>query len=371
MLNYNLAKKIDENTGSNKYLMDKLNFEDILDQLEISGIENPKKCIQLRPEIFLGEREYLGEHDSAYIKVNNTQSKFSINIESLVTNEIRSFNNTQKTKIRTPYRNKRIFTAGQIVDRKYKQGINFEPKENEGVRFDSKEYKNIINDKNIHFKTRFGLFDILDSDFETLEYNYRYNESEHGYENFSANVIDMEELDAKALKRDYTFVDYIEDKYIVYPYKVTETWQLAFEIDVDSKDIEKNTTLSSPIEVSYYLCVLKYSNKYLSEILDNKNVLFEIATLGDTPWQSTPPGISGRGGVSKLGKIYCNNLPKQRTGITSYSETVQLDDFSIEQFTNLVPKIYENPYTYDMNVDNESQLHFHYPKVISMLPVLD
>lgn len=370
MLDYDLAKKIDEKTGSNKYLMDKLNFEDILDQLEISGIENPEKCIQLRPEIFLGEREYLGEHDSAYIKINNTQSKFSINIESLVTNDIRSFNNTQKTKIRTPYRNKRIFTAGQIVDRKYKQSINFEPKENEGVRFDSKDYESIITDKNLHFKTKFGLFDILDLDVETLEYDYRYNENKQGYETFSVNDIE-EEMNHKSLKSDYTFVDYIKDKYIVYPYKVTETWQLAFEIDVDSKDIEKNESLSSPIEISYYLCVLKYSNKYLSEMLENKNVMFEIATLGDIHWQTTPKGMAGRGGLSKLGKIYCNGLMEQRTGIVSYSETVQLDDFSIEQFTNFVPKIYENPYTYDMNVDDDTQLHFHYPRVVSMLPVFD
>lgn len=371
MLNYELAKEIDEKTGANKYSMDKINFEDILDQLSISGIKDPKKAIQLRPEIFLGENEYLGEHDSAYIKINNTQSKFSMNIESLITNKVYSFDSSEKIKIRTPYPNKRIFTAGQIVDRKYKRSINFEPRENEGVRFDSKKYENIRNDKNIHFKTRLGLFDILDFEVECLEYNYKYSKSEQDHETFSVNDIDTEFRVLEDSEKKYTFMDYMSDKYIVYPYKVTETWQLAFEIDVNSKDIDKNTKLSSPIEISYYICVLKYSDKYLSDILDNKKVLFEVATLGDTNWQTTPKGVSGSGGISKLGKIYRNNMLKQRTSIISYSETVQLDDFTIEQYTNLVPKIYENPYTYEQNVGDDSQIHFHSPIIISMLPVLD
>lgn len=372
MLNYDLAKQIDKKTGSYNDPNGKINFKDILDQLSLNDIKNPTKCIQLKPELFLEEKEYLGEHDSAYIKVNNTKSKVNINVESLVTNEKYSFGSSENLRIKTPYPNKRIFTVGQIVDRKYKQSINFEPKSNEGIRFDSDIYQNIFNDKTINFRTQnYFKSEIFDLDFEISEYNYLYNESEENIESFSINDIDEEIKIVEDLEDRYTFTDYISDKYIIYPYKITEKWQLAFEIDVDSKDIEKNTSLSSPIEISYYICVLKYSNKYICEVLGNKKILFEVATMGVYPWQTTYSGVFASGGISKLGKIYSNKYQKQKTGVISCSETIKLDDFSIEQFTNIIPKIYEYPHLYDINVDRESQVQFHYPIVISMLPVLD
>ncbi|MDW4130294.1 hypothetical protein QI229_13305 [Staphylococcus saprophyticus] len=372
MLNYDLAKKIDEKRGSNKYRDSQVHYEDILDQFAMSGIDNPKKCIQLRPELFLGEREYLGEHDRAYIKVNNTKSKFSINIESLVTNEVYSFDSGQKTKIKTPYTNNRIFTAGQIVDRKYKQSINFEPKENEGVRFDSKVYKDIASNSNMNFKTKnsIGIHKLLDLNIEDMEYQFRYNNWGGSYNTFSISDIrhmdgiDITDEEIEDFRKTYSLFDYIEDKYIVFPYKVTENWQLAFEIDVDSKDTDKLTKLSSPIEISYYIWVLKYSDKYMSKILGNKNILFEIASLGRA---STGVG----GGLSKLGKYYKESIDFSKVHITAQIETIQLDDFSIDQYTSLIPTVYDEPYHYDLKINEESRLHFHYPKVISMIPVFD
>jgi hypothetical protein len=355
MLNYELAKLID---STNPHLEFKqvpaLSFVNCLDQLSLQGMNETDKLIHLRPEIFLNEIHYTGEHDSAKIKVNKAKSKFDINIESLITRNNHNFSSENKTKIKTPFANGRIFCAGQLIDRKYKQGISFVPKDNEGVRFDSVEYKNLLENGEFNKNICYEAVKLLDTAYEKLEYSQRFNA-----DCFSSLSI-FNEDDNKA-STDYTLFDYLNDKYIIYPYKVTETWQLAFDVDVDDIDVDKDTSLGSSINISYYLCVLGYSENYLKNNTQKDKILFEQAIFEKNLMS---PNLD----ITELGKVYKDDL---MTYFNVYTETVEADEFSIAQSSKITPVVHENPNNYDLEIEYDDNLLFKEPKVISMLPMLD
>lgn len=296
----------------------------------------------------------MGEHDSAKIKVNNGKSKVDVNIQSLITKNNHTFNSEDKTKIKTPFANKRIFCAGQLINRKYKQGISFAPKSDDGVRFDSKEYKNLLENSEYNSHRRFELSNLLDLAFEKLEYSQNYN-----VEYFNDLCIFKEDVDKPS--SDYTLSDYLKDKYIIYPYKVTETWQLAFDVDIEEIDVDKDTSLGSTINISYYLCVLGYSENYLKSKIPQEKVLFEHANLEKNLMFSNLD-------ITELGKVYKDDL---MTYFNVYTETIPLDDFTIAQSSKITPVVHENPNDYDLEIEYDDNLLFKKPKVISMLPILD
>ena len=355
MLNYELAQLIDNNNQDLEFKeIPAISFVNCLDQLNLQGINEPDKLIHLRPEIFLNEKHYMGEHDSAKIKVNKAKSKFDINIESLITRNNHNFNSKDKTKIKTPFANGRIFCAGQLIDRKYKQGISFVPKNNEGVRFDSVEYKNLLENSEFNSYLRFESFKLLDMPYEKLEYSQKFDEN-----SFSSLSIFNEDDDKSII--DYTLFDYLSDKYIIYPYKITETWQLAFDVDIDDIDVDKDTSLGSSINISYYLCVLGYSENYLKNEIQKDKVLFEHANFEKNL-------MSPNFDITELGKVYKDDL---MTYFNVYIETVKVDEFSIAQSSKITPVVHENPNNYDLEIEYDDNLLFKEPKVISMLPILD
>lgn len=355
MLNYDLAQLIDSNNQDLEFKgVPSISLVNCLDQLNLQGINETNSLIHLRPEIFLNEIHYTGEHDSAKIKVNKAKSKFDINIESLITRNNHNFSSENKTKIKTPFANGRIFCAGQLIDRKYKQGISFVPKDNEGVRFDSVEYKNLLENGEFNKNICYEAFKLLDMAYEKLEYSQKFNA-----DCFSSLSI-FNEDDNKA-STDYTLFDYLNDKYIIYPYKVTETWQLAFDVDIDDIDVAKDTSLGSSINISYYLCVLGYSENYLRNNTQKDKILFEEAIFEKNLMS---PNLD----ITKLGKVYKDDL---MTYFNVYTETVEVDEFSIAQSSKITPIVHENPNNYDLEIEYDDNLLFKEPKVISMLPILD
>ena len=355
MLNYELAQLIDNNNQDLEFKgVPSISFVNCLNQLNLQGINESDKLIHLRPEIFLDEKYYTGEHDSAKIKVNKAKSKFDINIESLITRNNHNLNSEDKTKIKTPFANGRIFCAGQLIDRKYKQGISFVPKNNEGVSFKSDEYKELLDNDEYNSHLRFEAFKLLDMPFEKLEYSQKYNEN-------CFNSLHIFDEDDDKSSVDYTFFDYLSDKYIIYPYKVTETWQLALDVDIDDIDVDKDTSLGSSINISYYLCVLGYSENYLKSNIKKDKVLFEHANLEKNLMFSNFD-------ITELGKVYKDDL---MTYFNIYTETVQVDEFTIEQSSKITPVVHENPNNYDLEIEYDDNLLFKKPKVISMLPILD
>lgn len=355
MLNYDLAQIID---NENPYLEYKgihaISFVNCMDQLKFQNINQIDQFIHLRPQIFLDEKYYMGEHDSAKIIVNKAKSKFGINIESLVTNKNYNFYSNDKTKIKTPFANKKIFSAGQLINRKFKQGISFVPKNNEGISFGSKEYKKLLENRKYNSHSQFEIFNILDLTFEKLEYSQKYNKDYAddlcAFEKFEVSPTPVSE-----------FTKYLNEKYVVYPYKVTESWQLAFDVDVNEIDIEKTTSLGSTINISYYVFVLGYSEKYLDNNIQKDKILFSHANFDEDLMFS-------RYDLTQLGKVYKDDL---MTNFNVYTETVQLDDFTIEQYSKISPIVYESPNDYELEIEDEDNLLFYKPKVISMLPMLD
>lgn len=355
MLNYDLAQLIDSNNQDLEFKgVPSISLVNCLDQLNLQGINETDKLIHLRPEIFLDETHYMGEHDSAKIKVNNAKSKVDVNIQSLITTNNYTFNSEDKTKIKTPFANKRIFCIGQLINRKYKQGISFAPKSDDGVRFDSKEYRNLLENSEYNSHRRFELSNLLDLAFEKLEFSQNHNK-----DYFNDLCIFKEDVDKPS--SDYTLSDYLKDKYIIYPYKVTETWQLAFDVDIDKIDVDKDTSLGSTINISYYLCVLGYSENYLKSKIPKENVLFEHANLEKNLMFSNLD-------ITELGKVYKDDL---MTYFHVYTETVPLDEFTIAQSSKITPVVHENPNDYDLEIEYDDNLLFKKPKVISMLPILD
>lgn len=355
MLNYDLAQLIDSNNQDLEFKgVPSISLVNCLDQLNLQGINETNSLIHLTPEIFLDETHYMGEHDSAKIKVNNAKSKVDVNIQSLITKNNHTFNSEEKTKIKTPFANKRIFCAGQLINRKYKQGISFAPKSDEGVRFDSVEYKNLLENGEFNNHIRYEAFKLLDMAFEKLEYSQKFNAD------CFSNLSIFNEDDNKS-NIDYTLFDYLNDKYIIYPYKVTETWQLAFDVDIDNIDIDKDTSLGSSINISYYLCVLGYSENYLRNNTQKDKILFEQAIFEKNLMS---PNLD----ITELGKVYKDDL---MTYFNVYTETVEVDEFSIAQSSKITPIVHENPNNYDLEIEYDDSLLFKEPKVISMLPILD
>ncbi|MEZ7611273.1 hypothetical protein O3668_11505 [Staphylococcus capitis] len=355
MLNYDLAQLIDSNNQDLEFKgVPSISFVNCLDQLNLQGINETDKLIHLRPELFLDETHYMGEHDSAKIKVNKAKSKVDVNIQSLITKNNHTFNSEDKTKIKTPFANKRIFCAGQLINRKFKQGISFVPKIDEGVRFNSEEYKELRDNNEYNSHMRFEVIKLLDMPFEKLEYSQNHNVD------YSNDLCIFKE-DVDKPSSDYTLSNYVIDKYVVYPYKVTETWQLAFDVDIDEIDVDKDTSLGSTINISYYLCVLGYSENYLKSKISKEKVLFEHANLEKDLMFSNLD-------ITELGKVYKDDL---MTYFNVYTETVSSDEFTIAQSSKITPVVHENPNDYDLEIEYNDNLLFKEPKVISMLPILD
>ncbi|WP_341775895.1 hypothetical protein [Staphylococcus hyicus] len=354
MLNYENAKRIDVLTGADKDDLELVKLENILNQLSMQSTNsiNIDNCIHIRPQLLLNDVVYNETNTHAGLKVNRSKSKFNLKIESLITNDVYYIDSKQNSKIKTPFRNKNLFFAGQMLNRKFNIGINYVPKESEGVRLDSKAYSNLQSDSNLNFKTKVTIKtnNIFDKTVEEMEYRFRYN-----------NWRDNNPISSDLFK-------YLQDKYIIYPYKVTETWQLAFEIIVNSKEQKKLIKFSEPLEISYYLWVLKYSNEYINNIIDD-DVLFDIAIVGNA-LNCNP--INHSLNLSKLGKIYKVDNPMSNVYISGQYITKKDENHNIKSKILLKAKVHEIPYNYEFSTNkNElSQLHFYYPKVVSMVPVM-
>lgn len=346
MLDKDNARKLDRN----KYKLinpTRFSFVNCLDQFSLQGIEKVDKLINLIPQLLITDWIYFGDCHLHEFKINKPKSNVEVKIESLVTNEVKKFNKKNKVKIKTPFVNTDLLTAGQVIDRNFKLGLSFMPNKNEGVRIDSKEYKEILSNKNYNYGNKFNF---LDTAIEELEFLYEKKEKVSN----DLNLVINANIDDDQYKR---FNDYVNDKYIVYPYKVTEMWEIDIDYETDKKVKKKSTTL----EVQYFICALDYSSTYLNQKLKITDRICDVAHLGNL-------SLFSRDDLSTFGKIYNNRLT---TPVNIYTKIENIDKDSIGQINMVEPNMTQSKYEHEIsNTLDEFVLKYNNPIPISFLPIM-
>lgn len=177
--------------------------------------------INFQPEIFInnGQANIVPKSSSVHMKIQSLATK------SLVYDE--------KMPVRHPYPNKKYVAGYSFVNRKRLSGLLHSPALSEAVSYSeflaSAGYGSDIFIDWRHTK-----------DFEYIE----------------QLLLDKELL----IDPDYkykTLPEYLDYKYTVYSYLISENWTISFDVDGE--------IFSVPILIEYYSAIFKYSDDYLSD----------------------------------------------------------------------------------------------------------
>lgn len=257
---------------------------------------------------------------------------------------------TDKTKIRTPFPNKRILSGGTLHNRTFLEGFSFVPDKDEGFSLGSETEENMRDKYKITAPSNI----IIDSQIEQVEYNAQTNNELRLLDTLSISNFE----DSQRIKQVNSFKQYLADKYTIFPYKVTEKWNLAIDftdIDEEKYTIEK----SNGLVVSYYVMVIGYKRSYLAKQINKQNIIGEVALLGKR---------FGNNNVTCLGKHY-NDFFKTDVDIEVDNNVENKEKSDVL----LLPKIYkkDKDYTFYVNQNQDVTVDFFDVYRTSLLPILE
>lgn len=338
MINQETAKKIDENT------LNDIPLENRVKQIK----QDADKMITIRPQLFINSLQLELGNDA---KINKSKSKLTVEIESMAKEEHKiMYQPTDKTKIRTPFPNKRILSGGTLHNRTFLEGFSFIPDNDEGFSLGSETEEN-VRDK---YKITAPSHIIIDNQVEQIEYNAQTNNELKLLETLSIPNFE----DSQRIKQVNGFKQYLADKYTIFPYKVTEKWNLA--IDFTDINGEKYTIEESHgLVVSYYMMVIGYKRSYLAKQINKESIIGEVALLGKR---------FGNNNVTCLGKHY-NDFFKTDVDIEVNNNVENKEKPDVL----LLPKIYkkDKDYTFYVNQNQDMTVDYFDVYRTSLLPILE
>lgn len=235
-------------------------YNTIMDSAIKAGLkkeDTPAKLISILPELYLDEM-FLQD---AGTKINVFKSSVKVSVESLVTGNRKNFDDL---KIRRPYPNKRYLVAGILLDRKFSKSISFTPDEDEGMDYLELSQKQGDGWYEISRSIHSTISSIDGNMFlqstgvdETYKYSLENYQKEISNNNFGFRF--------DGYKR------YLSDKYLIYPYKITEEWQLSF------KTAGKNEIQSNVFRIVTTEIFLEYKKEYQNGFYNVSDLLAQVA----------------------------------------------------------------------------------------------
>lgn len=278
MLNADIAGRIDETMF---FFSPSVSHR--MKHIEKKKINEAQKLITLTPKLYIQDTETYTldqENDDYDLEIVPKNCTVSVKIRNLITEKSTIFETTD-LKIRTPYPNKSYIVAGTLVNRKFYDGLSFIPDEKDFVGYTESRFTELFED---YHKS------LLIHDFKYSEYvEHNHSSQEPLYDSVS---IEEETITSEKYgNRDCEFQSFrrfIEAKYLVAPYEITERWQLYFILN--GEEVQTNEIVRTYI--AYFLA---YRPEYMQR-KEHKQIICELSDIGSFH--------SGNIHYTKFGEVY-------------------------------------------------------------------